>query len=216
MPDDAPGPPPRLLFGKITPGNADATINRLALFWAAIVAVQLLGIAEKFDVSSLPWIVISFYVWSAAGAYFVWSRKSRAVAFAQLAYVILLATTALFPLVRDGSRLSRALGLSQVIFMAWIGWRALCATWVHHRAANSRIEWRCVVAVSGLMVVAIPCVAFAALAGLPLIDRDADPLTERHAVEAAFAVLPLIMALLTRKYHFAKADVSKVIPRIFE
>jgi hypothetical protein len=76
--------PPRLLFGRITPANARATLNSVAIAWSAIVAIQILGIATHFGIGGLPYLVLSLHWWSAAGAYFVWSRKSRAVAIAHL------------------------------------------------------------------------------------------------------------------------------------
>jgi hypothetical protein len=101
MSDEPPDPPPRLLFGKITPGNAHATLNRVAIAWTVIIAVQISERRVDFDPYSWPLITFQIQLWAAAGAYFVRSRKSRVVAIAQFAYVLLGGFTAHIPYVRD-------------------------------------------------------------------------------------------------------------------
>jgi len=216
MSDEPPDPPPRLLFGKITPGNAHATINRFVIVWSVIVAVQIFEIGAYFGIDQLPWILLLLHLWSVAGVYFVRSRKSRAVAVGQFVYVVLVAFTALFPYVPDGTPLSNVLRLLQVIFMGWVAWRGAHATWVHHRAANLRTEWKHVVAVLGLMAIAIPVTLVGTAVAFQFMHSDADSFAVVRAVKAAVASFPLIMGLLTWKYPFAGRDTVKHVAEVFE
>jgi len=217
MSDEPPDPRPRLLFGKITPGNAHAIINGFVIAWSVIVAVQIFEIGVYFGINQLPWILLLVHLWSAAGVYFVRSRMSRAVAVAQFAYVVLVAFTALFPFVQDGTPLSRVLGPLLAIFMARIAWRGLLATGVHHHAANLRTEWKRVVAISALAAAIVPCIAVAAVIGMDRIAYpDTDEREVRLAIEIALASFPLIMGILTWKYPFAKRDMAKNVAEVFE
>jgi hypothetical protein len=216
MSDEAPDPPPRLLFGKITPANAHATINRLAIAWSVIVAVQIFEIGAYFGIDQLPCILLLLHLWSVAGVYFVRSRKSRAVAVAQFAYVVLVAYTALFPFFLDGTPLANVLRVLQSIFMAGVAWRGVRATWVHHSAVNLRTDWKRVAAILGFMAIVVSSIYVGTRAGLELIDHDIDALAKRRAVEAVLATFPLAMGLLTWKFPFARRDMAKDVAKIFE
>lgn len=215
MSDDPRGPPPRRLFGRITAGNVHATISRVAIAWAVVVAVQIFEIWVNFDTDQLPGLVVAFHLWSAAGAYFLWTRKSRAVAIAQFAYVILVFFTALIPYVRDGTLLSRILGLLLSIFMVGLAGCGVYATWVHHRAANLRTEWKHVALILGLLAIVIPCIV-GAVAAMDFMYPDADKFAMRHAVEAALASIPLAAGVVTWKFPFARRDTARDVVAVFE
>ena len=203
------------LFGEITPANAGWTISRLVIAWFFVVAFQLLALGANFGVSEIPRVVASFHLWSLAGAYFIWSRKSRAVALAQFAYVILVAFTAMIPYVSDVPP-SNLLGILLGIFMAGVAWRNLHATWIYQRAATSRTEWKHVAVVAGLMAISVPGVVFGTIAAMEWLYPDADKLEVEAAAGTSFATFPLMMGLLTWKFPFAKCPATKDVAAVFD
>ena len=129
------------------------------------------------------------------------------MALAQFTYVILVALTASLPYVSDVT-LSNVLGIVMGIFMAGVAWRNLRATWVYHRAVQSRTDWKHVALVLGLTAIVVPCGLFGTLAAARWLDSD--------VVELALSVVPLIMGALTWMFPFAKHVVAKDVTSVFD
>lgn len=184
--------------------------------WIVVVVIQIAGIVAHFGIDQLPYLVVALHLWAAAGAYFLHSRKSRAVAIAQLAYIALVTWTALFPFIPDGASLEKILTLLQSIFMIWLAWRGIRAAWVCHRAANLRVQWKHVAAVGTLMALAIPGIFAGTVVVFRFFYTGVDYLTADHVVRGSVASFPIIMGMLTWKFPFVRRDMAKDVATVFE
>ncbi len=206
----------RTWWAPVTDDTAEAVIKDTANTWLVVAALQALLMGFLVASGAFPSGDLADPVAAALGAYFLRTRRSRALAVLLLLLAIAEGTAtvaAMAHLMTGGTNIFLA------VIIVFASFRGVQATWRYQRLRGARTHWGRTIAFSVLALV-LSFVVFAAVAVASVVLNQRGAHVDANLLNLLYAgalLLPasLSMALLTRKWPLATAPATKDLSQTF-